>query len=147
MNDLLRRRRAMMEKKADVLDTSPKIAEYNKCLRRNHDVESASGYCYTEWIDCNPVRRSSDWDNPVMGGAFAADDTRSVFQFVYNGTENYWYYSKHQMMAGTTKIRFTLITSKLRDAYAYDSVTGQIFFAGKNTPYYGYTNINDMPQG
>ncbi len=31
----------------------------------------------------------------------------------------------------------------MADMYAYNSTTGQVYFAGVNTPYYGKTNIND----
>lgn len=43
------------------------------------------------------------------------------------------------------RIRFSIQLSKIDDAFMYVYQTGQILFAGKNTPYYGYTNINDMP--
>lgn len=31
---------------------------------------------------------------------------------------------------------------KMSGAYAYNSTTGQVYYAGVNTPYYGKTNIN-----
>ena len=31
----------------------------------------------------------------------------------------------------------------IHDAYMYDKTTGQVFFAGRNTPYYGMSNISE----
>lgn len=47
--------------------------------------------------------------------------------------------------ANSNGIGVTIATSNIDNAYAYFPSNGQILFAGKNTPYYGYTNINDMP--
>lgn len=45
--------------------------------------------------------------------------------------------------ANTQFIRLNLSMEKMSDAYAYNSATGQVYYAGINTPYYGKTNIND----
>lgn len=42
-----------------------------------------------------------------------------------------------------SQITFSVDTRYLDDAYMYDYVTGQVFFAGENTPYYGMTNISE----
>lgn len=42
-----------------------------------------------------------------------------------------------------TKISFTLDMRYLDRAYMYDGTTGQIWFAGENTPYYGMSNISE----
>lgn len=40
-------------------------------------------------------------------------------------------------------IRLTLSMEKMSGAYAYNSSTGQVYYAGKDSPYYGKTSIND----
>ena len=40
-------------------------------------------------------------------------------------------------------IRLNLSMEQMSGAYAYNSATGQVYYAGINTPYYGKTNIND----
>lgn len=40
-------------------------------------------------------------------------------------------------------IRLNLSMEKMSGAYAYNSTTGQVYYAGKDSPYYGKTNIND----
>ena len=41
-----------------------------------------------------------------------------------------------------TSIVFTVDMRYLDDAYMYNYATGQVYFAGKNTPYYGMRNIS-----
>ena len=57
------------------------------------------------------------------------DGTMTEFKNTYTVTE----YSS---------IAFTVDTRYLDDAYMYDYTTGQVWFAGINTPYYGMTNIS-----
>lgn len=45
--------------------------------------------------------------------------------------------------SNTKFIRLNLSMEKMSDAYAYNSATGQVYYAGINTPYYGKANIND----
>ena len=40
-------------------------------------------------------------------------------------------------------IRLNLSMEKMSGAYAYNSATGKVYYAGKDSPYYGKTNIND----
>ena len=44
-------------------------------------------------------------------------------------------------------IQVTLNKTHIDSCYAYVKETGQILFAAKNSPYYGYKNIHDMPTG
>ena len=150
MNDLLSRRRAMMMKvSSDVINTSPKIAEYGKRLNKATGITNATGSCYTEWIYANPVSNTTDSATTnalVFGGVPVSTDY--VFQFeLPNGSYDYWYTSKPFAGKRAKRYRFTLNTSTLRSAFCYNKVSGQIYFAGKDTQYFGYTNINDMPTG
>ena len=40
------------------------------------------------------------------------------------------------------RVRFPLVTAYIDDDYAYFADTGEVIFAGKNTPYYGMANID-----
>lgn len=42
-------------------------------------------------------------------------------------------------------VKLDIYLPLIDDCYFYIKETGEILFAGKNSPYYGYTNINDMP--
>ena len=70
-------------------------------------------------------------------------------QYVFDDDSGDYYYGPVVNIGSGSKIikkiRISMETSKIADSYAYDEKTGQIFFAGQNTAYYGYININDMP--
>lgn len=40
-------------------------------------------------------------------------------------------------------IRLNLSMEQMSGAYAYNSATGKVYYAGKDSPYYGKTNINN----
>lgn len=148
MNELMHRRRAMMEKKSDVLNTSPRIAEYGKYLSRSNTGTGSSGsWCYTVWYDIDPVPGTANKLQIVNCGV----NNNRTYQWTtsagganwdYRTTDGYYYLSSN-----ANKIRFSIYIPNLLDCYAYIATTGQILFSGRNTQYYGYTNIHDMPQG
>lgn len=45
---------------------------------------------------------------------------------------------------GSDAIAITLSMFRLDESYAYIVETGQILFAGNNTPYYGHRNISEL---
>jgi hypothetical protein len=141
--------RRMVLMREPVIDTSPKIAEYGKRLNRSTGITNETGSCYTEWIDANPVSNTTDVSTQsalVFGGVPVS--TTYVYQFeLPNGSYDYWYTSKPLAGKSAKRYRFTLNTSTLCSAFCYNKVSGQIYFAGKDTQYFGYTNINDMPTG
>ena len=47
------------------------------------------------------------------------------------------------LSANKCYVRFTFDPDQMADMYAYNSSTGEVYYAGINTPYYGKTNIND----
>ena len=52
-------------------------------------------------------------------------------------------FSQSWTVEAYTKILFCVDTRYVDDAYMYDKTTGLVFFAGKNTPYYGMKNISE----
>ena len=52
-------------------------------------------------------------------------------------------YSQSWTVSSFSKIAFSVDIRHLDDAYMYHSTTGQVFFAGKNTPYFGMSNISE----
>ena len=53
------------------------------------------------------------------------------------------YVSQLYTIESYSQITFSLDIRYLDDAYMYDYVTGQVFFAGANTPYYGMHNVSE----
>ena len=56
---------------------------------------------------------------------------------------SYTEYSQSWDVSSYTQIEFSVDVRYLDDAYMYDKTTGMVFFAGKNTPYYGMSNISE----
>ena len=81
-----------------------------------------SGNCgnLLQFDDADDSRQFADWWNCAMGGV-----EKSV-----------------GLDANKRFIRLNLSMEKMSGAYAYNSTTGQVYYAGVNTPYYGKTNIN-----
>ena len=76
--------------------------------------------------------------------------SRQLIIFENGAYKDYWTVrnggndTRNVINANSNGIGVSVGTADIDNAYAYLS-DGQILFAGKNTPYYGYTNINDMP--
>lgn len=128
------------------LDTSPVILQYDVSYQSNGDIGTNVNYCITG-LYYYPVLTQTG-----TIGYFGTDGKIAVV-YKNNGTErvDYWVLQDAQspracLNTGSDAIKFSLKTIELDNCYAYLQETGQIFFAGKNSPYYGYTNINDMPQ-
>ena len=60
---------------------------------------------------------------------------------------DYWSVSNTRAVinANSNGLAISITVGHVDDAYLYFQETGDIIFAGKNTPYYGYLNINDIP--
>ena len=156
--DMMAIRRRVLLGGKKVIDTSPKIAEYGKgcayAATGERDTEEA---CITEWYQFEGVTKGQGIT--LYYYYFSTTATRPINYQYYgvadDGTPNRkdWYYnteSHSRKLSGWpnstfAEIRFSVPIADIDAAYAYCAETGQIFFAGKNSPYYGSTNINDMP--
>ena len=61
----------------------------------------------------------------------------------YNPNHTYTEYKRSWNVQSYNQIRFTVDIRAIDDAYMYHYPTGQIWFAGINTPYYGKRYITD----
>ena len=148
MDNLMLRRRAILQAPIVRPDTSPRIAEYGKTLGRgNTTINTDANYCYTEWYDINPAPGSAHQLQLVRCGI----NSNHTYQFTTSTGGANWDYRKegnyYYFPGNVNKIRTSIPIANLETCYAYIVSTGQILFAGINTPYYGYTNINNMPTG
>ena len=139
------RRKMLMSGGKKVVDTSPIIVAYDSKYTGNGSIYQEVGFCCTALYSYLPMQRT---------GTIAYYGTSGKIMVLYrnNGSErvDHWNLQNARsprtcINVGTDSAVFTLETSELPDCYAYIVDTGQILFAGKNSPYYGYTNINDMP--
>ena len=148
--DMMAIRRRVLLGGKKVIDTSPKIAEYGVYWNREQGGKTANdNWCITELYT---VISAPKGGVKVMGFV-GADSSSITFQYNYaNGNSSRYYFNnvyprKIPMSTSTSlaSITFSIETDEIVNSYAYIVETGQILFAGKNTPYYGYTNVNDMP--
>lgn len=133
---------------AATLDTSPAIAKTGYSLNSTGGEKVTDGGCYTSFY-------------PLQSGAktltmYLADSVDVAFsaggkmQFWDAAQQvEYWspmaYRNKEHAFtipSGATRFRTSLALADVESSYAYDD-TGHIYFAGKNTQYYGKENIHD----
>ena len=138
MSELLTRRRLLLAMQKTGLDTSPRIAEYGYyCSRSKTGISADANWCYTDWYYVTQSARQRVYDN--------CTNSNHTYQYDTSETDGDYWYGPERTVTIYSKIRFSIKISEIDNVYAYSGLTGQIFFAGKNTQYYGYTNINDMP--
>ena len=138
------RRRALMGAGESTIDTTPKIMQYDVKWNQKSLV-SASGYCVTEryFPDPTPVWVGGRKYIKVVWGTGLTVPTMVLF--AVNGATpiDYWNEANTQWHSKAVSVSFTLETSNLPMCYAYMLETGEVLFAGENTPYFGKRNIND----
>lgn len=120
------------------IDTSPIIEVYDKTLRYGNFID-ATGYGVT--IIYNYELANSRLDVKTSGTGIY-NQLACYKDGVY---KDYWSAGNYHLTSNTNGVRACIMLSQIDNVYFYIVQTGKILFAGKNTPYYGYTNINDMP--
>lgn len=158
MTELMRRRRALMAAKSQALPIlNPAIGytENTKLDRIDTNppyLVSQSGVAATDFIDAGTTGifvyfNPSDTTIASVGTCGNllqfddADDSRNFTEWWNCGMGG----SEKSVGLGANKrfIRLNISMEKMSGAYAYNSATGQVYYAGKDSPYYGKTNIND----
>lgn len=130
-----------MEVQKTVLDTSPIIAMYDKRISIKNDVD-AEDFCITERYYYPP-------SDAVQTLAYYGTDGKQCRVYKNDVYMDYWTLGETQspkkcINIGSDAIEITLSMFRLDESYAYIVETGQILFAGKNTPYYGHRNISEL---
>lgn len=158
MNELMRRRRALMAARGGELpmfNPTVGITENTKLERDGTNppyLVSQNGVAATDFIDAGTTGNFV-YFNPtdttiapsgICGNLLQYDEADDSRQFT-----NWW----SCRMGGEEKsialdankqfVRLNLSMEQMSGAYAYNSVTGQVYYAGKDSPYYGKTNVND----
>lgn len=110
------------------MDSATTILYPAGVIPTNGDVFSSSYGVLQVLNDGNPVNYVDE--NNRWAKAYDSSHTYTEFK-------NSWNVSSYN------QIRFTVDKRCIDDAYMYDYTTGQIWFAGINTPYYGMSNISE----
>lgn len=135
--DMMEIRFRMMAMQGNGLDTSPVILEYNKRYENGNSIGDFADRCITKLYD---IDLSSRLTLIGSGG-------QSYIRLCVDGAYRDWYSwsnTKNIQASNANQIAFTLQTSKVDDSYVYIQETGRILFAGKNSIYYGHTNISEL---
>lgn len=133
---------------AATLDTSPAIAKTGYSLNSNgEEYEYATdGACYTEFYTLKTGAKTLTLY--IADSVDVAFSTGGKMQFWDAAQQvEYWspmgYRNMEHAFAianGATRFRTSLALADVESSYAYDD-TGHVYFAGKNTQYYGKENI------
>ena len=155
---LMQRRRALMAAKSQALPIlNPAIGfTENTRLERNDTnppyLVSQSGVAATDFIDAGTTGNFV-YFNPTDTTIAPSGAIGNLLQYNSDNAESPFKGWWNCRMSGDEKsialdankrfIRLNLSMEKMSGAYAYNSTTGQVYYAGVNTPYYGKKNIND----
>lgn len=158
MTELMRRRRALMTARGGELpmfNPTVGITENTKLDRVDTNppyLVSQNGVAVTDFIYAGTTGNFV-YFNPTDATIAPSRTIGSLLQYSSNDADspftNWW----NCRMSGDERsvaldankqfIRLNLSMEKMSGAYAYNSATGQVYYAGKDSPYYGKTNIND----
>lgn len=151
------RRRMLMASKNRLPNTTVQIAEYGYSWDRGrYNKLEDSNYGLSIFY----TFQSSSSQQTIVSMGLSSE---KIFILQADGKyEDWWgqtilpsgagndYWKEHEtrrkcINAGTNEISCSIYLPLIDTTYAYIKESGDILFAGKNTPYYGYANINDMP--
>lgn len=135
---------------AEPIDTSPVITDYDKYLNNSGTPTSGTGCCCTDFY--NMLGTSLVIFTPWTEDSYPRSSL-NVVSFSGTTKTHYWNGMSTQSApksvslsaaaSDSNKLRFSLFTSGLSSCYAYDSDSGDIYFAGEDSPYYGMSNISE----
>lgn len=105
-------------------------------------------WCITDWYNVENAPVGS----VRVQGFIGADSIGITFQYHYSDDSTGWFYfagvnPRRLSIASNLKIvgiTFSIQEAEIDNSYAYIVETGQILFAGENTPYYGHHNISEL---
>lgn len=130
-------------------DTSPVIAGTGYSLGTDGGLYqyATAGACYTDFYQLRPAATKltlyfADTENVSFssGGKLQFWSPEAFLDF-WSPASSRNQEKNYNIASGATKFRTSLAINGAEDSYAYDD-TGHIYFAGKNTKYYGMSNIN-----
>ena len=144
MNSLMARRRALLASEKEPIDTTVRIMQtgvyWDLRLNRIADAQCAITEKYAP-----DMQIPNDGNEFGLALGFPPDDKEHKYAVYRDGEEkpfDYWTVVQPRFTAGGKYVSFSILLSAIDDCYAYVIDTGTVLFAGKNTPYYGKTNIN-----
>lgn len=158
MSGLLLRRQAMIgvQKNAELPVWNPSVElTLDKILTQNQPTigEDHAGGAITDYLPCS-VNNVIVYKNAVAPASIATSTGVLGRIIVYNSQKSsvdWWNCRANgsegsftaERFQGNGYVRLNIVMDGMADSYAYNRTTGVVYYAGRNTPYYGKTNIND----
>lgn len=142
-----------------IVDTTAKIAGTGYGLNAHGELQPLKKACYTEFYSFGRTIEGSDYRKIIYyvstgnQSGMAIADKQQVYQdgdFVTYWTTKFDSVNENKFTGNYgpfNQLRFSLVTAYIDDDYAYFADTGDVIFAGKNTPYYGMANIDGTMAG
>jgi hypothetical protein len=130
------------ESGGEEIDTAPVIEHdgYNLSKTDGTLVEGTM-YSVTKYYEFEQLTAARSIEHVVGSAAIlGAYDESGSFLDYFSGLASE---KTSNLPAGTAKIRFAIADAYIEKAYAYWTDTGEVIFAGKDSAYYGKTNINE----
>ena len=158
MLSLLQRRRQMMKAASGgggpIMNPSFGYTEGYKLNRGTAKpyLVVASGFAVTDFIYLGTTGTFKWWAPQTAKDTGASGSVlgHALQYAAVDGNYTDWWNNKldgafHSFGLSANKcyVRFGFDPDTMADLYAWNTSTGEVYFAGINTPYYGKTNIND----
>jgi hypothetical protein len=132
------------------VDTSPVITDTDKYLNNNGIPSSGTGCCCTDYYTMkgtsvtiyDPYTEETSPRTSINLVSFM-DTTKTHYWNIATGHSAAKAFDISAAANDSNKLRFTLYMSGLTACYAYDTSSGDIYFAGEDSPYYGMSNISE----
>ena len=147
--DMMAIRRRVLLGGKKVIDTSPIIEIYGKRQGRGNptthpptDDDSSGITIFYDYEPVNYQRTIVHYGTASIMTLYSSDHSYKDFWGV---RATYAPAERKCLNANSGAVKLDIYLPLIDDCYFYIKETGEILFAGKNSPYYGYTNINDMP--
>lgn len=158
MTELMRRRRALLAAKSQTLPILNPAIGFTENTKLERDgtnppyLVSQNGVAVTDFIHAGTTGNFV-YFNPSDTTIAPSGVIGNLLQYSSNNVDspfNNWWNCRMSgdersvaLDANKQFIRLNLSMEQMSGAYAYNSATGEVYYAGKDSPYYGKTNVND----
>ena len=98
---------------------------------------------YSDYTIQKDIGNINILNNDTIINHVSERSTTSDNRWAKTASASYTEYSQSWNVSSYNQIEFSVDVRYLDDAYMYDKTTGKVFFAGKNTPYFGMSNVSE----
>lgn len=136
----------------EIVDTTPVVEYSNKGITTSAETYDKDGWGITKFYQTTATNFTYYYTNEAGIEAPQSSSNKTMGfseETELDGTSKAGYFSPNfgaektgTFSATPTGIRATVVTAEVDNYYLYETQTGKIIFAGRNTKYYGMSNIS-----